>query len=190
MSIKNIIICISTLFPMLLFSQPTNDNVFKYDLTGSFFSTQILSYEKVFYDNYASIQITASGTLKQINIWDELTAQLIGYSIEFQPRHYFDSILEIDNLYTGVYLKYSEHNLVVHTIQDKIDLLNGNSKVVGIVFGWQKEIADRFYMDLTIGGGYHIADYSGRISQYGSLIPSIISNGFLPKLSIKAGYGF
>ena len=42
-------------------------------------------------------------------------------------------------------------------------------------------------LDATLGAGYHFADYSGRFSEKGRLIPSIVSNGVLPKIDLKIG---
>ncbi|MGB8190472.1 MAG: DUF3575 domain-containing protein, partial [Chitinophagaceae bacterium] len=90
-------------------------------------------------------------------------------------------------IYTGLFVDYSQYKITLSIPEGDINFLDGNSKFVGFVLGYQHCIKSRLHIDGNFGGGYHIADYSGRFSEKGRVLPSLITNGFLPKIDIQIG---
>ncbi len=167
-------------------------NVLKIGLTEPFYSAFGVAYEKFIPNTHFSIQANTSVTQRKIIIWDGLTAKMFGFSGEIQGRyyHYSKSKRAPNGIYNGLFAKYAQHQMTMPVPEGTINLLDGNSKVFGYFMGYQHGFTERFFVDMTFGGGYHIADYSGRFSDKGRVIPSLISNGFLPKFDLKMGMAF
>lgn len=85
-------------------------------------------------------------------------------------------------------MKYRESDFLLDIPAGQIDILNGNSKNVGILLGCRTKA--KVFLDVSLGTGYHFADYSGRLGQNGRLIPSIISSGIFPKIDLSSGVRF
>ena len=174
-------------------SAQRRENAIKIGLIEPFLLTMGVSYERFFPDAEFSLQLNGSITKQKTTIWETLSADLFGYSAEIQGRYYF-ALLKNQSIpagiYAGVYADYSQYQISINIPEGKVNLLDGNSKVLGFLFGYQRRFLSNFLLDGTIGGGYHLADYSGRFSEKGRIIPSIVSNGFLPKIDLKLGFAF
>ena len=70
-----------------------------------------------------------------------------------------------------------------NTVQSK-------SKIFGLFIGYQQAFHNRVFIDATLGSGFHKADYSGKFSDKGRVIPSLIASGFIPKFDLRAGIAF
>jgi Protein of unknown function (DUF3575) len=178
--------------PLSLHAQ-RKDNVLKMDVIQPIFSTFGASYERFLNKTPWSIQLSGSFTSRTVTIWESLSPQLTGFSGELQGRRYFESGQRDlpTGVYAGAYAKYSAYKIHLQLPAGDVNFLDGNSKVGGIFLGYQHAFFNNVLcLDATLGGGYHFADYSGRFSEKGRLIPSIVSNGVLPKVDLKIGIAF
>lgn len=169
---------------------PDRTNVVKIGLLEPIFSSFGLAYQKFIPDKNISLQIGGSLTQRKVTIWENLEPKIKGFSVEVQGRYHFpakESILS-SGVYTGLFVDYSQYKITLAIPDGDINFLDGNSKFVGFVLGYQHCIKSRLYIDGSFGGGYHIADYSGRFSEKGRVLPSLITNGFLPKIDIQIGF--
>ena len=169
---------------------PHRKNVVKVGLLEPIFSSFGLAYQRFVPGKKVSLQVGGSLTQRKITIWENLEPKVKGFSIELQGRYHYpvkESILT-SGIYTGLFVDYSHYKVTLTIPEGDINFLDGNSKFVGFVLGYQRCIKSRLYIDGSFGGGYHIADYSGRFSEKGRVLPSLISNGFLPKIDIQIGF--
>ena len=169
-----------------------HENVIKLDLVEPFYSTLGASFEKFIPDTDFSIQFNGSLTTRKITVWESLAANVRGYGAELQGRYYFSMKHHTlpSGVYNGIYAKYAPLKITMHIPEGDVNILDGNSKIIGFFAGYQHGFGNRFFVDATFGGGYHIADYRGKFSQKGRVIPSIISSGIIPKFDVKMGVAF
>lgn len=168
------------------------ENVIKIGLIEPFYSSFGVSYEKFIPETDISVQLHGSVLQRNIKIWENLTSKLSGFGVELQGRYYhsFKRHSVPSGIYNGLFIQYEQNKISMHIPEGVVNFLDGNSKFIGIIFGYQHGFGDHFFLDGTMGGGYHIADYSGRFSERGRVIPSLISSGFLPKFDVKMGVAF
>lgn len=172
-------------------SAQSKKNIVKLDLIDPFLLTFTGSYERFLTDERFSFQVSASYTQRSTTIWEDLRPDLKGFGGEIQARYYAPTNGNFPNgLYLGAFGSYSQYDMILAVPDGIVNFLDGNSKFFGIAAGYQWDFKSSLFVDLTLGAGYHIADYSGRFSERGRLIPSVISNGVLPKLDFKIGWGF
>jgi hypothetical protein len=187
-----IFILLNLTIPLSLHAQ-RKDNVLKLDVIQPIFSTFGASYERFFDKTAWSVQLSGSFTSRNVTIWESLSPQLTGFSGELQGRRYFESGQRDlpTGAYAGLYGKYSGYKIHLQLPAGDVNFLDGNSKIGGILLGYQHGFLNNLLcLDATIGAGYHFADYSGRFSEKGRLIPSLVSNGVLPKIDLKIGFAF
>ncbi|GEM_PF-2411579 len=165
-----------------------NNNLIKVGLIEPFFLTFNAAYEKFVPNSSFSFQISGSVTQRTVTIWENISPSIFGYSGDIQGRYYASNKLR--GIYGGAFAEYSRYNIELKIPEGDVSFLSGNSKLLGVVGGYQLVFQSRLYLDFTLGGGYHFADYSGKFSDKGKLLPAIISNGLLPKIDIKFGIGF
>lgn len=169
-----------------------HENVLKLGLIEPFYSSFGISYEKFIPKTDFSVQANSSITQRKITIWDNLTAKMFGWSTEIQGRYYFKVNKKRfpHGIYNGLFTKYAQYKITMPVPEGTVNFLDGNSKFLGFFMGYQHGFSNHFFVDATFGGGYHKADYSGRFSDKGRVIPSLISSGFLPKVDLKMGIAF
>jgi Protein of unknown function (DUF3575) len=168
------------------------DNIIKLDVIQPIFSTFGLSYERVLPNDW-SVQLHGSYTYRDITIWESLQPKFTGFAAELQARRYFPAANRDlpTGVFAGAYGKYAQYQMNMVIPAGKINFLDGNSKIFGVLLGYQHGFwENRFCVEVCLGGGYHIADYKGKLSERGRIIPSIISNGILPKIDLKIGIAF
>lgn len=167
-------------------------NIVKLDLIDPFLLTFTGSYERFLSDERFSVQVSASYTQRNTTIWEDLHPKFSGFGAEIQARYYASMSQRSTSkgLYLGAFGSYSQYDMNLALTDGIVNFLDGNSKFFGIAAGYQGDFKSSLFIDLTLGAGYHIADYSGRFSERGRVIPSVISNGILPKLDFKIGWGF
>ncbi len=171
-------------------AQSSVKNVFKVGLIQPFYGTFQLSYERFSSDTSFSFQVSGSITKRELVMWEGLMADIFGNSIELQGRYNFKEGFKY-KFYCGVFFKYGQSKFSIDIPAGKIDILEGNSKNIGVLIGYRFFFTkSRIYVDCSAGEGYHFADYSGRFSDKGRLIPSIISSGISPKLDLTVGIKF
>lgn len=169
---------------------PHRKNVVKIGLLEPIFSSFGLAYQRFVPEKKLSIQLGGSFTQRKVTIWENLKPSVTGFSVELQARYHYSKKENIlaGGIYTGLFVDYSQYKMKLSISQGDINFLDGNSKFAGFVLGYQLCIKSRLYIDGSFGGGYHIADYSGRFSEKGRVLPSLITNGFLPKIDIQIGF--
>jgi Protein of unknown function (DUF3575) len=169
-----------------------HDNIVKFGLIEPFYSSMGLAYERFIPGTTFSIQAYGSLTLRNVKIWESLRPTMKGYSAEVQGRYYYDQKNRntVSGIYNGVFAKYGETQITMKVPDGVVNFLDGNSKIFGLFIGYQKAFHNRFFIDGTLGSGFHKADYSGRFSDKGRVIPSVIASGFIPKVDLRAGIAF
>jgi len=187
-----ILTTLTLLLNLPIFSQPEQQNLLKLGLISPFISTLDLSYERVITGTYFTAQTSISRTyLEGVIEENALIPKLSGFSTEIQLRKYFDRLLGIEYFYSGVSFSYAQYNLSLASKGKTVDLIRGDSKFLGIIIlGLQKELAKSLFIDFTIGGGYHFANYTGIPDEAGKLFKILSTSGVLPKLELKVSYGF
>lgn len=167
------------------------ENIVKIGLIEPFLSSFGIGYERFLPDTELSFQLGGSITQRKMVIWENLEPKASGYNAELQVRYYYPVKKSIPSgIYAGLFGEYSQLKINMDIPDGTINFLDGNSKFIGFLLGYQLGFKSRLFLDGTLGGGYHIADYSGRFAERGRIIPSIVSNGFLPKLDLKFGFAF
>lgn len=187
---KAIIICTMLLIHHNSHAQNFHKNAIKIGLIEPFLHTALLSYERFSEDTSFSIQFSTLLTKRSLNVWEGIQADVSGYGAEIQGRYNFKDGFNY-KLYFGVFAKYSQHNFQINIPAGKIDILKGTSKNLGVVGGYRLFFTKhRLFLDCSYGAGWHFADYSGKFSDKGRIIPSIISNGIFPKFDLSIAYKF
>jgi hypothetical protein len=168
------------------------DNIIKLGLIEPYYATLGIAYERFIPETTISIQLSGALTQRNVTIWENLKPTLKGFGGELQGRYYFASKNRktVSGIYNGVFGKYAQNKISMVVPEGVVNFLDGNSKVFGVFIGYQQGFHNRVFVDITLGSGYHKADYSGRFSDKGRVIPSLISSGFVPKFDIKAGIAF
>ena len=169
-----------------------HDNIIKLGLVEPFYSSLGVAYERFIPGTSISLQAYGSLTQRNVTIWESLEPTLKGFSGEIQGRFYHSSKTRntISGIYNGAFAKYGETQITMKVPEGVVNFLDGNSKIFGLFIGYQQAFSNRFFVDATLGSGYHKADYSGKFSEKGRVIPAIISSGFIPKFDLRAGIAF
>ena len=173
-------------------AQHRRENIIKLGLIEPYYSSLGIAYERFIPETEISIQVYTSFTQRNITIWDNLKPTMIGFSGELQGRYYLAAKRRktVSGIYNGVFGKYATNKISMEIPEGTVNFLDGNSKVFGLLVGYQQGFNNRFFIDLTMGSGYHKADYSGKFSDKGRVIPSLISSGFIPKFDFRVGLAF
>jgi hypothetical protein len=168
------------------------ENIVKLGLIEPFYSSLGMGYERFIPETNISIQASGSLLRRNVTIWESLRPKLKGFSGEIQGRYYYPTKGRntVSGIYNGVFFKYAENKITMQVPEGVVNFLDGKSKVFGLFMGYQKGFNNRLFIDATLGSGFHKADYSGRFSERGRVIPSLISSGFVPKFDLKAGIAF
>ncbi|MBL7816167.1 MAG: DUF3575 domain-containing protein [Saprospiraceae bacterium] len=169
-----------------------HENIIKLGLIEPFYSGMGVAFERFIGDTKFSVQAYGSLTNRKVTIWENLQPTLFGFGGELQGRYYFANTKRktISGIYNGVFAKYLQNKISMMLPEGEAVFLDGNSRIAGLLIGYQQGFFNRFFIDVSLGSGYHIADYSGKFSDKGRIIPSLISSGFVPKFDIKAGIAF
>jgi hypothetical protein len=184
-------IFIFSFLPIILFAQPEQSNFVKIGLIAPFTFTADVSYEGSIPNSYLTYQINLSRTTINGVLDEEAVApKLSGYSGELQMRKYFDKLMGLEFFYCGGSIEYSKYQFAIDTFGDRITLLDGNGKLISVIFGLHLEVASNFFLDFTIGGSYHFANYNVFSENIPTILNQLLSQGVLPKLNFKASYGF
>ena len=184
-------LCLIIIYFLIFYSNlnSQSENRIKIGLIEPFFLTFNAAYEKFIPNSPFSVQLSGSLTQRNVTIWENIKPSLSGFSFDLQGRYYAFHEKK-KGIYGALFTEYSQYKLKLRIPDGDVNFLDGNSKLIGLAAGWQIGFASKLYVDFTLGGGYHIADYSGRFSDKGRLLPSIVSNGILPKVDVKFGIGF
>lgn len=190
---KTYILGLIMLCSIQAFGQNEKYHIFKLETTQLAFSTIGITYEWVIPEVPWSVQLRGSYTQHSATLWEGLHPKLSGFGGEIQVRRYFEEAERYlpNGAYVGAYGKYVQRKIALTIPAGTIRFLDGNSKIVGVLLGYQHGfLKDFLFLDATLGAGYHFADYSGRFSERGRLLFDIISNGLTPKLNIAVGFTF
>ncbi len=184
--------CFLCLAANVSLSAQQHENIIKLGLIEPYYLTLGVAYERFLPNLPISIQVYGSVTQRDVQIWESIKPKMRGFSGEIQGRYYYDnkSRNTISGIYNGVFVKYLENKMTMQIPAGTVNYLDGNSKIFGLFIGYQHGFHNRVFIDATLGSGYHKADYSGRFSDRGRVIPAIISSGFVPKFDLKAGVAF
>ena len=169
-----------------------HENIIKLGLIEPFYSSLGVAYERFIPETNISLQAYGSLTNRNVTIWENLNPTLKGFSAEIQGRYYYATKNRntISGIYNGVFGKYGETQITMKVPEGVINFLDGNSKIFGLFIGYQQAFHNRVFIDATLGSGFHKADYSGKFSDKGRVIPSLIASGFIPKFDLRAGIAF
>ncbi|MEL6943794.1 MAG: DUF3575 domain-containing protein [Bacteroidota bacterium] len=169
--------------------------IVKVDPLALFASTISLRMEQVLNGEY-SIQAGGSFTTQEVTMWEGLQGRAMGYTVNMQLRRYFvpgyEMIQQVapEGVYIGAWAKYEHLDAKLRIGDDQADMLNGAAYSGGVMAGCQFWIKykkqDLALLDAFMGGGYKVADYSGRFSEKGRLI-NYARSGIVPRLVVSLG---
>jgi len=172
--------------------------ILKIDPLALFASTISLRMEQVL-DGQYSVQAGGSYTTQQVTMWEGLQGRASGYTVNMQFRRYFVPGYEMiqrvapEGVYIGAWAKYEHLDAKLKIGNDQADMLNGAAYSGGLMAGcqfWLKyKKHDIALLDAFMGGGYKVADYSGRFSEKGRLI-NYARSGIVPRLVVSLGVPF
>lgn len=176
-------------------AQDKPERILKTDPLALLTSTIGLRLEQVMSGQY-SLQIGGSVTSQSVTLWEGLEGRASGYTINFQARRYFLPGYETtehiapEGVYLGAWGRYEHLDAKLKIGGDQADMLNGAAYSGGLLAGCQFWVRYRerplFLMDAFMGGGYKVADYSGRFAERGRLI-NYARSGIVPRLVVSVG---
>ena len=180
----------------IVYSQQRNpQQIIKIDPLALVAATFSMDYERVL-SQQMSTQIGAAYTMQQVELWDGLGGRLSGYHVEGQVRRYFipgvetTKLVAPEGVYVGIWGKYETLNASIKVGGDQADVLNGGAFSGGLIGGcqfWMRYKKRPFaLMDVFMGGGYKVADYSGRFSESGKLV-NYARAGIIPRFGLSLG---
>lgn len=174
------------------------ERIIKIDPLALLASTIGMRVEQVLNDRI-SVQVGGSFTTQQVTMWEGLQGRAMGYTVNMQVRRYFLPGYETartiapEGVYIGAWGKYENLNASLKIGGEKADMLDGAAYSGGVMAGCQFWIRYKKrnlgLLDAFMGGGYKIADYSGRFSERGRLI-SYARSGIIPRFVVSLGLPF
>ena len=179
-----ILLCVSQSFAQNISSQ-----VLKMDPVAPFLSTYSMKFERAVSDRF-TVQLGGSYTYQSATVFSSIDGILKGYSAISEIRMYLQKFKQDvpTGIYLGIYGKKEAYAFVINLGEKSADLLDVEALSSGLELGWQFKLFDSLplVVDLYLGGGYMISEFSGKFAPEGKLI-YFNQNGISPRFGVSLG---
>ena len=165
----------------------SQENAAKVNLTGFLFGSNGVAFERVIED-VGTVQLNV-GLLSRTRSVLDFDYDYSGFFISPEFRYYFDEPLT--DYYLGAFFLFNS----VKEEQFNKDIDAGTTKFTNTTFGvqggrqWRFGTYENILLDVGISAGYQSTSIDD-VEQEDNLEWTLIKKGFLPRLSIAAGYAF